>query len=66
MQEGRAVEEHIAGLNRFKEGFGARYVEYAGEFDLPFRPGWYTLWRKAAPAAISLRRKLKGGAAEAD
>ena len=66
MQEGRAVEGHIAGLNRFKEGFGARYVEYAGEFDLPFRSGWYTLWRKAAPAAISLRRKLKGGAAEAD
>jgi lipid II:glycine glycyltransferase (peptidoglycan interpeptide bridge formation enzyme) len=66
MRSGQAVEEHIAGLNRFKEGFGARYVEYAGEFDLPLRPAWYTLWRKAAPAAISFRRKLSGGTAEAE
>jgi len=66
MRSGRAVEDHIAGLNRFKEGFGARYVEYAGEFDLPLRMGWYTLWRKAAPAAISIRRMLGGGATEAE
>ena len=66
VQEGKPVEEHIAGLNRFKEGFGARYVEYAGEFDLVLRAGWYTLWRKAAPAAMSLRRKLAGGGTEAD
>ena len=66
MQEGKPVEDQIAGLNRFKEGFGARYVEYAGEFDLALRPGWYTLWQKAAPAAMSLRRKLTGGGAEAE
>ncbi|HJT37819.1 MAG TPA: peptidoglycan bridge formation glycyltransferase FemA/FemB family protein [Actinomycetota bacterium] len=66
MHDGRAVTEHIAGLNRFKEGFGARYVEYAGEFDLSLRPWWYTLWRKGAPTAMSLRRKIAGGAAEAD
>jgi lipid II:glycine glycyltransferase (peptidoglycan interpeptide bridge formation enzyme) len=66
MQDGQATEEHIAGLNRFKEGFGARYVEYAGEFDLALRPAWYMLWRRAAPAAMSLRRKLRGGAEEAD
>jgi peptidoglycan pentaglycine glycine transferase (the first glycine) len=66
VQEGKPVEEHIAGLNRFKEGFGARYVEYAGEFDLALRSGWYMLWRKAAPTAMSVRRKLTGGGAEAD
>jgi lipid II:glycine glycyltransferase (peptidoglycan interpeptide bridge formation enzyme) len=66
--DGRPVEPSIAGLNRFKEGFGARYVEYAGEFDLPLRAGWYRLWRTAAPAAMTLRRRIKGGggAAQAD
>jgi len=66
VQGGKPVEEHIAGLNRFKEGFGARYVEYAGEFDLALRSGWYMLWRKAAPTAMAVRRKLTGGGAEAD
>ncbi|MGZ4209106.1 MAG: lipid II:glycine glycyltransferase FemX [Actinomycetota bacterium] len=66
VRNGTPVEEHIAGLNRFKEGFGARYVEYAGEFDLPLRQTWYQLWRTAAPRAMSLRRRLRGGAREAD
>jgi peptidoglycan pentaglycine glycine transferase (the first glycine) len=66
VRNGAPVTEHIAGLNRFKEGFGARYVEYAGEFDLSFRPAWYAIWRSAAPTAIKLRKKLRGGAGEAD
>ncbi|HVL31978.1 MAG TPA: peptidoglycan bridge formation glycyltransferase FemA/FemB family protein [Actinomycetota bacterium] len=65
MRNGEAVEQHIAGLNRFKEGFGARYVEYAGEFDAGYRRAWYLLWEKGAPRAIALRSKLKGGAREA-
>jgi lipid II:glycine glycyltransferase (peptidoglycan interpeptide bridge formation enzyme) len=66
VRDGEPVEPHIAGLNRFKEGFGARYVEYAGPYDLVLRPGWYALWRYAAPAAISLRAKLRGGGGEPD
>jgi lipid II:glycine glycyltransferase (peptidoglycan interpeptide bridge formation enzyme) len=58
VRDGKPVEPHIAGLNRFKEGFGARYVEYAGEFDMPLRNGWYALWRYGAPSAIALRKKL--------
>jgi lipid II:glycine glycyltransferase (peptidoglycan interpeptide bridge formation enzyme) len=67
VRDGRPTEPHIAGLNRFKEGFGARYVEYAGELDLPLRAGWYGLWRVAAPPAMKLRRALaRGPAATAD
>lgn len=58
IRKGEPAEDHLSGLNRFKEGFGARYVEYAGEFDLPLRPSWYFLWRTAAPRAIALRRRL--------
>lgn len=61
VRDGRPVEEALAGLNRFKEGFGARYVEYAGELDLPLRPAWYAAWRAGAPAAMALRRRLHGG-----
>jgi lipid II:glycine glycyltransferase (peptidoglycan interpeptide bridge formation enzyme) len=61
----RGVSEHVPGLKRFKEGFGARAVTYAGEFDLPLRAGWYRLWLRGAPAAIALRQRLRGGATEA-
>lgn len=66
VRDGRPLEPHLAGLNRFKEGFGARYVEYAGEFDLPLRPAWYALWRAAAPRAMALRKRLARGGAPAD
>ncbi|MBI2843009.1 MAG: peptidoglycan bridge formation glycyltransferase FemA/FemB family protein [Armatimonadetes bacterium] len=47
-------EDHLQGLNRFKEGFSARYVEYIGEYDLPLSPFWYWLWVRAKPAAMSI------------
>lgn len=62
----RGVSEHVPGLKRFKEGFGAREVAYAGEFDLPLRAGWYALWRTAGATAIRLRSKLRGGPEAAD
>ena len=43
MKDGQG-DEHLTGLNRFKEGFGAQYVEYIGEFDLPFSKAWYWAW----------------------
>jgi len=66
VRDGEPVEPHIAGLNRFKEGFGARYAEYAGEFDLPLRPMWYRAWLYGAPAAMRIRRALKGVGEAAD
>lgn len=59
VRDGKPVEVHLAGLNRFKEGFGARYVEYAGTFDLPLRPVLYRAWRWGAPAAIGALKKLR-------
>ncbi|MBQ4624018.1 MAG: peptidoglycan bridge formation glycyltransferase FemA/FemB family protein [Clostridia bacterium] len=29
------------GLHHFKQGFGAHFVSYLGQMDLPLRPGWY-------------------------
>jgi peptidoglycan pentaglycine glycine transferase (the first glycine) len=59
IRNGEPVDPNLAGLNRFKEGFGARYVEYAGQFDLPLRPAWYRLWRTAAPVAMRFSKRLK-------
>lgn len=53
-------EDHLQGLNRFKEGFGARYVEYIGERDLAINKAKYWAWNNAKPAATSLMRKLRG------
>jgi len=39
-------DDPLSGLNRFKAGFGARFVQYLGEFDLPLRPFSYWLYRK--------------------
>lgn len=65
VRDGKPVEEHLAGLNRFKEGFGARYVEYAGTYDLPLRALVYRAWRLGAPLAIeTLKRIRRGRAAE--
>lgn len=40
-------EGALHGLNRFKRGFGARYMEYLGEFDLVYSPLWYRLFNFA-------------------
>jgi peptidoglycan pentaglycine glycine transferase (the first glycine) len=58
VRNGEPVDPELAGLNRFKEGFGARYVEYAGQFDLPLKPAWYSLWRAATPAVKRFGKRL--------
>ncbi|MHB8510791.1 MAG: lipid II:glycine glycyltransferase FemX [Actinomycetota bacterium] len=65
LREGEPTDAHIAGLNRFKEGFGARYVEYIGDLDLPLRPLAWRAWSKGSPYAMSLYKKIKGGAGSA-
>lgn len=42
-------DDHLQGLNRFKEGFSPRFVEYIGEYDMVLSPAWYWLWNVAKP-----------------
>lgn len=65
VRNGEPAEPHIAGLNRFKEGFGATYVEYAGQLDLPLRSGWYWAWTNIAPKILAWRRRRAGGVGSA-
>ena len=51
--------EHLQGLNRFKEGFGAEFIEYIGELDLPLAPTRYWLWTTAKPLAQKLLRRVR-------
>ena len=51
-----AEEAPLYGLNRFKKGFAAQYVEYLGEFDLPLRPTRYRAFCRLSP---QLRRGWK-------
>jgi len=37
----------LGGLNRFKRGFNAQYIEYIGEYDLVLSPFWYGLYSLA-------------------
>ena len=50
-------DDHLQGLNRFKEGFSPRYVEYIGEYDTVLSPMWYWLWVRVKPAALRLLKK---------
>lgn len=49
--------DKLSGLNRFKEGFNPRFVEYIGEFDLPLDTFWYGLWVKFLPKVKSFLKK---------
>ena len=35
------------GFHRFKQGFGARYTEFVGSYDLVINPGLYQLYKIA-------------------
>ncbi|MCL5104216.1 MAG: peptidoglycan bridge formation glycyltransferase FemA/FemB family protein [Armatimonadetes bacterium] len=55
-------DDHLRGLNRFKEGFSPRFVEYIGEYDMVLSPAWYWLWNVARPRIQSMlkaRRKAE-------
>ncbi|MBP6963426.1 MAG: peptidoglycan bridge formation glycyltransferase FemA/FemB family protein [Armatimonadetes bacterium] len=62
-QDSDAEDDHLQGLNRFKAGFGAQFVEYVGEFDLPYSTPWYWLWVTAKPRVSVLMKSLnrRGG-----
>ena len=46
--------DRLQGLNRFKEGFSPRFVEYIGEYDMVLSPAFYWLWNVARPRVQSL------------
>lgn len=58
--DGVPTQDHLAGLNRFKTGFGAQYEEYLGTLDMPLRPVWYLAWKKFAPRILAWRHKRAG------
>lgn len=62
------ADDHLQGLNRFKEGFNARYVEYIGEYDMVLSPMWYWLWVRFKPAFVNFlkRRARKGISSESE
>jgi peptidoglycan pentaglycine glycine transferase (the first glycine) len=66
----QSSDDHLSGLNRFKEGFGAKFVEYIGEFDLPLSPAWYWAWTVGKPKISAflklLRRRNKKRGASGD
>lgn len=51
----------LYGLYRFKKGFGARVVEYLGEYDLPLNRFFYVLWRRGLPLLRRVRARLGSG-----
>jgi len=59
--DGQAQGES-AGLNRFKRGFAAQYVEYIGDWDLVFRPLAYRLFTTGLPVLRSLQKLTASGA----
>lgn len=64
-QEGESAaevekEDHLQGLNRFKEGFSPRYVEYIGEWDLVYNKTAYWAFTVGKPAAQKIARRLRG------
>lgn len=57
----------LYGLYRFKKGFGGKFTEFVGEFDLIFQPFYYWLWTNGEPLyskgvrkAIRWKKRLRG------
>jgi len=48
----------IYGLYRFKKGFGGEVCEFAGEFDLIFKPFWFWAITTAEKMRKTLRKKI--------
>jgi len=63
-RRGPTPQGHLQGLNRFKEGFGARYVEYIGDYDLPLSTHMYWMWRASAPVIALLKSWKRARAPE--
>ena len=58
------ADDHLSGLNRFKEGFSPRFVEYIGEYDMVLSPSFYWLWNVAKPWVTKLLKARGRGQAK--
>lgn len=58
-RKGDGSDDHLTGLNRFKDGFSPRFVEYIGEYDLVLSPSWYWLWSVAKPRVEKLVKSVR-------
>ncbi|MGB9793267.1 MAG: lipid II:glycine glycyltransferase FemX [Thermacetogeniaceae bacterium] len=59
---GTADPDHpLHGLYRFKKGFGGKFTEFIGEYDLVFSPFWYFLWRRLLPIYIRITHRRSPG-----
>lgn len=68
-KKGDGTDEHLEGLNRFKEGFSPRFVEYIGEYDLVLSKPLYWLWNVAKPrvqAMLKARRRVETSSQSGD
>ncbi len=52
-----AGDAHLEGLNRFKEGFNPRFVEYIGEYDMVLSPSWYWVWNVGMPKVRNILKR---------
>ena len=55
--------DKTAGLNRFKRGFGPRFVQYVGEFDLPLNGPAYWAFTKALPRVRAAMKRSRAASA---
>ena len=51
-------DDPLAGVYRFKSGFGGKAVRRIGAWDYPARERLYHLYRRAMPAVLSVMRKI--------
>ena len=50
----------LAGVTRWKRGFGGRHVRWAGGYDYVAAPTLYWGWQRAMPRAFAVLRRLRG------
>jgi len=50
------IEDRLYGVYRFKDGFGPKFIQTPGAWDLPLKPTLYTLYTKTMPAVLSIMR----------
>jgi lipid II:glycine glycyltransferase (peptidoglycan interpeptide bridge formation enzyme) len=54
----QSESDPLAGVFRFKEGFGGTVVRRVGAWDDPARPALYALYTRAMPAVLGVMRRI--------
>lgn len=56
----------LAGLYRFKKGFGGEFTEFIPEHDLVLSSFWYFLWKRLVPIYLQFTHRKKAQQVEMD